>query len=315
MAMQMVPAGVELTEGIEGRSMVRSAETAAAAMAAHSQASMQARVYLARTQPRDMDRVRVLLMKECRRKSFAKVARYAKPVGGKKIEGWSVRFAEVAFRVLGNLAQETIVAFDSEEKRGLVVRLLDLEANNSIDTPCLLEKTVERSDPRGQVPLRVRINTEGREVFLVLATEDDFANKQGSAVSKARRNNVLQFIPGDILDECLDVVRDTLTKAVAEDPEAFKKQIIDGFAGLRILPDALRAYLGHPVDECSPAELHDLRTVYAAVRDGEASWSSFMQAKATGAEPSLPDVTPSPAPPEAAPKSKATSMAEAIRNR
>jgi hypothetical protein len=259
-----------------------------------------------------MDRVRVLLMKECRRRSFAKVARYAKPVGGKRIEGWSVRFAEVAFRVLGNLSQETLIAFDSDEKRGLVVRLLDLEANNSIDTPILLDKTVERSDPKGQPVLRVRLNTDNREVFLIPATEDDLANKQGSAVSKARRNNILQFLPGDILDECLDVVRDTLAKTVAEDPEAFKKGIVDGFYSLRILPDALRAYLGHPVDECSPAELADLRSVYAAVRDGEATWQSFMKAKAEGER----ELDPSPPPPETAPKaSKASAMADQIKGR
>lgn len=313
---RVIPAGIEVTEGIEGRSMTRTAETAGAALAAHSQASMQARVYLARTQPRDWDRVRVLLMKECRRKSFAKVARYAKPVGGKKIEGWSVRFAEVALRVLGNLSQETLVVFDSEEKRGLKVVLLDLESNTSIDAPIVIDKTVERSDPRGQVPLRVRINTEGRETFLVLATEDDLANKQGAAISKARRNNVLQLIPGDILDDCLEVVREVMTSAHAEDPEAYKKSIIDGFASLRILPDALRTYLGHSIEECTPAELHDLRVVYAAVRDGEASFASFLAAKLGGGEGTgEPTPTPPEAAPTAKPTSKAASMAEAIRNR
>ncbi len=310
-----VDAGMELTAGMEGRTLSRSGETAAAALAAHAHATMQARIFLARTNPRDWDRFRVLLLKECRRKGFATIARYAKPVGGKKIEGWSVRFAETAYRLLGNVALQTTITFDSETKRGLVVGLLDLEANASIESPVLVDKTVERSDPKGQVPLNVRINSEGREVFLVAATEDDLANKVNSAIAKARRNNILQFIPGDVLEECLLAVKDTLTRGAAEDPDGFKKQIVDGFASLRVLPDALRSYLGHGVDECSPGELADLRTVYAAIRDNEATWQDFVRAKDEGTPPPLQAERPSQ-PSESAPKpSKAEAMAAQVNAR
>jgi len=313
-AAAIAPAGVEYTEGMEGRSIVRSAETAAGALAAHAQATMQARIFLARTNPRDWDRIRVLVLKECKRDGFARAARYAKPVGGKKIPGWSIRFAEAAFRILGNCMQETVIVFDSDKVRGLEVRLVDLESNNSIAYPILLDKTVERSDPRGQAPLDIRINSEGREVYLIRASEDDLQNKQNAAVSKARRNAILGLMPADLLEDCLFEVTRTLERAHAQDPDGFKKQVIDGFASLRIMPDALRNYLGHPIEESSAAEIEDLRGIYQAIKEGETSWAQVVAmqeergASAPQERPSEPaSTTPKP--------SRAESMAAQMRAR
>jgi hypothetical protein len=39
-------------------------------------------------------------------------------------------------------------------------------------------------------------------------------------------------------------------------------------------------YLGHQLDTCSPTELVDLRGMYGAIRDGEATWKQVMENKA-----------------------------------
>ena len=41
----------------------------------------------------------------------------------------------------------------------------------------------------------------------------------------------------------------------------------------------LEKYLGHSLDQCQPDELQELRSIYAAIRDGEAKWSGFMETK------------------------------------
>ena len=91
------------------------------ALAAQVQAGVSARYTLAMRRPRDLDRVRLDLLKDCQRPRFAQVARYAKPVGGKKMEGPSIRFVEAALRHFRNVLPESMVIFDDERDRKSVV--------------------------------------------------------------------------------------------------------------------------------------------------------------------------------------------------
>lgn len=38
-------------------------------------------------------------------------------------------------------------------------------------------------------------------------------------------------------------------------------------------------YLGHEIGTSSPAEIDELRRIYTAIRDGEASWSTVLESK------------------------------------
>src|SRR4029077_1955184 len=99
------------------------AETAASALAAQAAAAVQARHIVAIKYPRNIDRVRVLLLKACERPLFAEKAIYCKPLGkqlNKKTgrweeafaEGLSIRFAEEAVRTLGNAITEAKIVYD-----------------------------------------------------------------------------------------------------------------------------------------------------------------------------------------------------------
>src|SRR4051812_13196904 len=74
-------------------------ETASSALAAAAEAQVKAQYLVALNRPRDLDNVRSLLLKECERSTFAAAAIYSKPVGGKKVTGPSIRFAESAKRI------------------------------------------------------------------------------------------------------------------------------------------------------------------------------------------------------------------------
>src|SRR5258708_6569465 len=77
-------------------------ETASTVLAAQAKAQIEARYVMAERHPRDLDVVRQRMLKECRRPVFAGVARYRKPIG-KGVEGPSIRFAEAAIRLMGNI--------------------------------------------------------------------------------------------------------------------------------------------------------------------------------------------------------------------
>jgi hypothetical protein len=277
----------------DGQELVVAGETAAAAVAAQAKASVEARYIVAMRRPRDLDDVRVRLLKECKRPSLAKVAIYSKPVGNERLQGLSIRFVEMALRCMGNIVADTMTVFDGKDRRIVRVTITDLESNVTYPKDITIEKTVERKSlSDGRVPLSSRRNSSGKTTYLVPATEDEMLNKENSLVSKAIRTSGLRLIPGDLQDEALDVIRKTMSNRDAEDPDTARRELADAFANMNVMPSALADYLGHDLGLTSPAELQDLRQVYAAIRDGEATWSELLAAKLGKPEdegPAAPD--------------------------
>lgn len=277
----VAPSTLEAKQSFGEQSLSVRTETATAAVAASEQAKVQARYIVAMQRPRDWMTVRAKLLDACRRPGFASAARYSKPVSGQKIEGPSVRFAEEALRSMGNAIPEQSVIYDDEAKRIVRIAVTDLESNLSYSTDITIEKTVERKELKeGQVPLGSRKNSWGKTTYLLPATEDEVANKVNAASSKALRNNALRILPADILEEAMAQCVETIRRDVADDPTAATKKIADAFAALRIMPNELAEYLGHPLDQSSPAEIVELRAVYQAIKDGETTWKATLEGRA-----------------------------------
>lgn len=265
-------------------------ETAAVAIAAAAKASIEARYILALKRPRDWDTVRSNLIKECKRPGFAEAAIYRKPVGSKKndetgqwekqyVEGLSVRFAEAALRYMTNFYSSATSIYDNPEKAIVRVTVMDLESNATVEIDVHVSKTVERrSLKKGQRPLGERVNSYGEPVYIVPATDDEVLNKTNALISKALRNGVLRLLPGDVQDDCEAECRGTQAKRDKEDPQAAKKRLFDSFAGIGIMPDAIKEYLGHE-GELQPAELAELRAIFSAIREGETTWAAIVDAK------------------------------------
>lgn len=255
-------------------------ENAALAMAAQQKAVVEARYKMALARPRDLDAVRQNMLKDARRPSFASVAIYHKPVG-KGIEGPSIRFVEAAIRNMTNILTETFTVSEDDERRVIRVAVSDLETNTYFSQDVTVTKTVERSKlPQGEKPIRVRTNSYGKPVYILHGTDDDILNKQNSLISKAVRTLGLRLIPGDLVDEALYYVRQTMAKQDAADPDAAKNRIIDAFAQLGVPVEALKDFLGHELSSIDPNELQTLRATFSAIKDGETTWKAVMDDKA-----------------------------------
>lgn len=261
-------------------------ETASSAVAAQAKALIEARYIMAMRRPRDMDVVREKMLKECRRPSFAAVARYVKPIGrdqSKWPAGPSIRFAEATIRNMTNMTVEVMTVYDDREKRIVRVTVTDLEANVPYWQDVTITKTVERRKKgEGDTVVGTRTNSYGDLLYILEATDDDIINKQQALISKAMRTIGLRLIPGDIIDECMEVVLETQRAADAEDPDRAKHKLFDAFAAQGVKAEQLKEYLGHAADTLSPAELTDLRAIYAAIRDGESTWREVMDTKGGG---------------------------------
>lgn len=264
------------------------ADTASTAVAAQAKALIEARYIMAVRRPRDMDVVREKMLKECARPSFAAVARYTKPIGKDRSKwptGPSIRFAEAAVRNMTNVTVETMTVYDDREKRIVRVTVTDLEANVPYSQDVTIAKTIERRQAKdGDTVISTRTNSYGDKLYILEATDDDIVNKQQALISKAVRTLGLRLIPGDIIDECMEQVLVTQANSDAEDPDAAKRKLFDAFGSLGVSAHQLKEYLGHEAATLAPKELGDLRALYAAIRDGEATWRDVMDNKAAQAE-------------------------------
>lgn len=268
-------------------------ETAQAAAAAASKAAITTRYELALMRPRDLDAVRQRLLKECDRPSFAQAAIYRKPVGSRWnpekgefedafVEGLSIRFAEAARRIYGNTYDEATCVFEDPDKILYRVTAMDLESNSTTAADLRIEKTVERTTVReGQEIVGERVNSRGKKVFVIRATDDEIRGNIKREIPKELREALLSLIPGDLLVECEAACRKTRAKEDARDPDKARRDIIDSFAAVGVPVEELAGYVGHALDHLDRAELEELRAIYTAVRDGEAKWRQFAEDRGT----------------------------------
>lgn len=257
-------------------------ETSSSAIAAREKAAVEARFLVALHRPRNPDMARTRLLARCAAPLFAEVAQYSKPVGGgKKATGASIRMMEEIARQWGNIDIQSTVVFDDRERRTITVTATDLESNYSGSVDVILEKTVERRQPRnGDEVLGSRVNSTGETVYRIAADEDAFLVKQNANIAKARRECIRAIVPGDLVDEAMQRCADTRKSEVRTDPAAARKRIADSFFALGVMPDQLCEFLGKPsLEAVTEAEIELLRAIYAGMKDGEATWADVMDEK------------------------------------
>ena len=256
-------------------------ETASNAVAAREKASIEARFLMALHRPRNVDGARLRILAACKRPLFAEVARYSKPVGRASVTGLSVRFAEEAGRQWGNLSVTAMCVFDNEEARIFRVTGVDLETNWTSEVDVVVEKTHERRQVKpGDEVLSKRQNSRGEWTYRLRADADALLVKANAQISKAKRNVILDLIPGDIQEEAEQQILQTVAARTKDDPEGEKKRILAAFYSVGVTPEQVVEFVGKPLEQLNPAEIDFLRTVFRAVKDGEITWDGAMKEKA-----------------------------------
>ncbi len=247
------------------------------ALEARIRAEVGARAALAITRPRDLDVARERLLKDCRRPAFAETAEYAVPRAGTTIRGPSIRMAEAVARAMGNLDIQVVLVAEDDERRVLEAVVADLECNAVWRQAFSVRRVIERRKlppgARAEDVIGQRVGADGQVLYLIRASEADLMMSQQAAASRVLRGLILRVCPGDILEEAIQVARETRERGTAADPAAARKRIADAFGALGVSVSDLKAYLGHPIEQCSPAEMDLLRGHYAAIKDGATTWA------------------------------------------
>lgn len=281
------PMGLQTQQGMG----VQSINHGQAAAEAAAQTLVKARFQMALMRPRNILQARSKILDACKRPGFAESAIYRKPVGKKDgvqqyVEGPSIRFAEEAIRSLGNIDIRQQVTFEDDEKRVVTVTVMDLENNVAWPTDVAVLKRVERSFVKeGQKVYSTRKNSYNKNVYLVDASEDEILTKQQAMVSKALRTAALRVVPGDILEEAIAQIKETLTKKDQADPKAAVKKIVDAFSGLGVGVVELEKFLDHSLETVTPSEIQSLRGVFTSIKDGDSNWHEVLAAELEGRKP------------------------------
>ena len=265
-------------EEFGSRELAVQSEIASAGLAAQARTEIEALYIWAERHPRNLDVARQKLLKECARPSFAKVARYVLKFGGKPIPpGPSIRFAEAARRAYRNLHASARTVYDDPMKRIVRVSVFDVEDGLSDTKDVTVTKTVERRQLReNEIPLSIRHNAEGQQLYIIQASDLDLRAKEGGEVARAKRNLILGLLPGDLVEEAMAAVAQTLSDEFAKDPNAGRKQLVDAFGALGVYAQDLEKYLGHDLDHLSPEEGGSLWGLHDAIRSGDVRWKDVV---------------------------------------
>jgi hypothetical protein len=268
----------------------------------YAKARIQSAYMVALQRPRQIEVIRQEVLRECSRPSFctpdetkngSSLAIYRVPRGSVKqsdgtwvnnnIEGPTIRFAEMLLRSWRYLSIEVNPMGEDDKQRMLQVICTDYQSCNFTSEIVAVPKTVERKKPKaGDEVVSQRTNTYGDPVYTVKATDDELAMRTNALISKARRNLILQAVPGWLIEEGVDMVRTTARTKDAQDPDAARRKLFDAYRTVGVSVEQIVDYLGH-TNALSPAELEDLRGYYSGIKDGFTTWGAVVASKDSNA--------------------------------
>jgi len=244
------------------------------------QAEMLSRYHMALMLPRNWVSVNSKLLAACENPDFAKTAFYSKPAGDKKIEGLSVRFAELAQQLMRNISIDTSPEMEDSLSVHYRMTVTDMESNTPTSETFKVEKTVERRyKDEDTTVLSQRKNSYGDTVYLVPATEDQITTKLRAQMAKVKRQLILSLVPAEIRAQCLARCKEIALSSDSKDPQAATKNIVSAFLSIGVDVPDLKEYLGHSPASLVTKEIEDLRGIYALIRDGEMTWTDVIEAK------------------------------------
>jgi hypothetical protein len=254
-------------------------EMAGIAVASKERALIESAFIMAKKFPRNEEDARAKILKTCSIYSFAEKAKYRKPIGNSFIEGPSIRLAEEMFRQWGHMRVDGTVLYDDPGRRMIQVSAMDMQSGATGTRQFTIEKTVERKSAAGRIVLAERMNSQGEKISIVVATEDEVLTKQNATLSKYRRNLIMELIPVDIVQDALAKVVETIRAGVKANPDKAKKEVMDNFAKLGILPSEIEKFIGRPLAQILPDDIVELKEVFTAITEGEEKWPAILAAK------------------------------------
>lgn len=225
---------------------------------AREMAEIQAKVFMAKNFPRDMEAVKNTITANCSRMEMARSAVYQYPRGGQTVTGPSIRLAEMLALAFGNIESKTEVLDQNREQSLVKVSAWDYESNRQSSRTFVVKH--ERDTKYGRTPL-----TDNRDIM-------EMINNQAS---RNRRACILELIPADYVDYAVGVCSQTLQSNINLTQEMLS-QMVEGYQNnFGVTKEMLEARIGSRVEAITIQKFLELDRIFASLRDGVGKPADF----------------------------------------
>jgi len=215
---------------------------------------VQASMVMAKQFPRHETAAMSAIINECQRRRLAESAIYSYPRGGTRIQGPSIRLAEVLAQKWGNIDAGIIELTRARGYSEMMAYAWDLETNTRI-TRTFQVPHVRYSKQHGNTDLS---GGDPRDIYELTANQG----------SRRLRACILAVIPGHVVDKAMEQIDQTLAGASDEPLADRALKIVEAFKTYGVDTGMIEERLGHNLQALSGSELVDLRKIYNSLRDG-----------------------------------------------
>ncbi|OAZ43366.1 hypothetical protein [Paenibacillus polymyxa] len=230
-----------------------------AAVVSRQAQEVQAAMVVAKRFPRDENAAYTRIIQACQRKSLAESAEYEFPRGGSKVNGPSIRLAEVLAQSWGNIDYGVTEAEQKDGESTMLAYAWDLETNTRRSMTFVVKH--ERK-------AKGRINKldDPRDIYEMTANQG----------SRRVRACILGVIPGDIVEAAVNQCRATLTTGNKTPLKDRVRAMIAEFdSTYQVKQEWLEKYIGCNADAFSENDVRRLGNVFRSLRDGMAKREQY----------------------------------------
>jgi hypothetical protein len=212
-------------------------------------AEVQARMILARANPRDQRKATELILQDCQRLSLAEDALYAYARGGTDISGPSIKLAEAIARRWGNVASGISEISRRDGYSECMAEAWDLETGYY--------------DFR---KFQVRHWRDTKSGGYVLKDERDIYELIANMGQRRKRAVLLAMIPTDVIDAAVLQCEATMRTKADTSPEGVAK-MVEAFAVFGVTTEQIEKLIQRKLTAIKPANIVQLKRIYASLRD------------------------------------------------
>lgn len=213
---------------------------------------VKGQIFMARQFPRNVFQSEQRILDACKRPSLAETAIYSYPRGGTKVEGPSIRLAEVLAQNWGNLA---FGIKELEQRNGESVAMAyawDLETN-------VREEKVFTVPHSRYARGKLNKLTDPRDIYEMVANNG----------ARRLRACILGIIPGDITEkavaECDNTMRGNSNEPIKERVNKMLSIFKEKFG---VTQEQIEERIGYNADAFTEYDLVEIGKIYTSLKDG-----------------------------------------------
>jgi hypothetical protein len=248
----------ELTKTNQGAAVVATEQQRAIA-------EVQAAMMLARANPRDERKAMDRILMSCARPSLAEQAVYQYARGGTDISGPSIRLAEAIAQAWGNLQYGVRELSRDHENATVQAYAWDLETGTRREVT--FQVPLVRSTKKGSYRLE-----DPRDIYETVANQG----------ARRVRACILALIPGDVVDAAVEQCEATMKAKADVSPESIRK-MVEAFAAVGVTREQIELRIQRRLDSITPAQVVQLKKIYASLRDGMSNVSDWFEVQQASA--------------------------------